>query len=787
MKTSLFVLFLTCLLSWPAAPALAQPHASYTQEMWYSEPAASWLEALPVGNGQSGAMVFGDPVHERIQLNDDSLWPGGPEWAQKHSGTPDDLLAIRRLLEQGRHEQADRMLVQSFSNKSIVFSHQTLGDLHIDYDGHEQTAGYRRWLSLDSALVTSTFTTDTHRFTQRVFHSHPDRVLVIDLASEAPQGFSATLTLSRPDDQGHNTVQVTSLADGLSMDGMVTQRGGMFGSQPYPVTHGISFQAQLRAQTEGGRLTSDNGALRLENVRRATLYLVVNTSFYRDDYREATAEQWRMLSGLEYEELLARHVQDHGELYNRVSLQVAHDNQRSLPVNERLDRVRQGHADPDLEALLFQYGRYLLIASSRPGTNPANLQGLWNEHIAAPWNADYHLNINLQMNYWPAEVTALSELHDPLFDFLDRLVANGRETARRQYGMRGSVAHHATDLWAPAWMRAAQAYWGSWIHGAGWLAQHLWMRYEFTRDEDFLRERMYPVLRELALFYTDWLVEDSDTGELVSYPSTSPENSFISPEGTSAAASMGTAKSHQIIAEVFDHFLYAAARLGRFDALTLDVMEKRGRLRSGMIVGPDGRLLEWDRPYEEPEPGHRHLSHFYAFHPGNHITREHTPELYEAVRLSLQTRQAHGAAGIGWSRAWMISLAARFYEPEAVQEHIVRFLEASVANNLFDLVYPGSPPFQIDANFGYTAGIAEALLQSHQGFIELLPALPTGWHTGHVQGLRARGGFEADLWWEEGQLVRARITSHRGLPAVVRFNGQQRRIRLQAGESVELL
>jgi alpha-L-fucosidase 2 len=754
-----------------------------SQGMWYSEPASEWLNALPVGNGRMGAMVFGNPANERIQLNEDSLWPGSPEWASLNRGNPDDLNAIRKLLREGDHQAADSLLVNKFSNLTITLSHQTLGDLFIRHKNHDSIRNYRRSLSLDSAMVKTSFDIGDGQFTQRVFNSNPDQVLVVDLQSDASEGINSEIQLTRPEDEGHSTVIVTSFENGLTMDGMVTQMGGMFQSEPYPVDHGVSFQVQLKALTDDGRITSENGVLQLENVSRATLYLIVNTSFYHEDYKSVNRSQWESLAGKTFDDVLKSHLQDYQALYNRVELNTGGEELQSMPTDERIQRVRDGGTDTDLDALLFQFGRYLLISSSRPGNNPANLQGLWNDQIAAMWNADYHLNVNLPMNYWAAEVTNLSETHEPLFDFIDRLVENGKTTAHSQYGMRGSVAHHATDLWAPAWMRAPQAYWGAWIHGGGWLAQHLWTRYEYTLDEVFLRERVYPVLYELALFYSDWLEEDPNGSSLISYPSTSPENSFLTPEGQPAASTMGTAMSHQIIAEVFDNLLQSAEILDIDNYRIQRIAEQRGRLQSGIVIGPDGRLLEWGQPYEEPEPGHRHLSHLYAFHPSDQITTEQTPELVEAVKKSIAFRNEHGATGIGWSRAWMINFFARLNDTEMVQEHITKFIELSVADNLFSLIFSHRPPFQMEGNMGFTAGIAEALLQSHQGFVELLPALPADWQDGHVKGLRTRGGFEVDIWWENGGLLKSRVTSLNGEKSMFRYKQQEIELNLAKGES----
>jgi len=752
------------------------------QQFWFDKPADEWLDALPVGNGRMGAMVFSDPENERIQLNEDSMWPGGPEWADNNKGKPKDLEEIRKLLRQGNHIASDSLLVERFSHKSIKFSHQTMGDLSINFENHKKYTDYKRWLSLDSGLVSSVFSVPGGNVKQQVFSSYPDDVLIVHLESTAPQGITCQVKLSRPTDKGHPTVKVKSVVDGLVMDGMVTQHGGMIDSEPNPIPYGVKFQGLLKTKNTGGTVNSENGILKLVQVKNATLYFFSSTSWYHDNYLKINDKKWKEINTKSFNELLNKHVADFSLLFNRVELSLGGKEMNNLPINKRLQHVVAGTPDTDLEALLFQYGRYLLISCSRPGSNPANLQGLWNKEILAPWNADYHLNINLQMNYWPAEVTNLSECHEPLFDYIDRLIANGKKTAMEQYGCRGALVHHATDFWAPTWMRGARTYWGSWVNGGGWLAQHLWTHYQFTKDEEFLKNRVYPSLYELALFYSDWLQEDPRDGKLISYPSTSPENSFITADGERAASCMGAAMDQQIIAEVFDNFISCTNTLGMDNEFIKEIKGKRKRLRSGTRIGPDGRLLEWDRPYEEWEKGHRHMSHLYAFYPSNQITLEKTPKLAKAVKKSIDYRLENGGAGTGWSRAWLINFSARLKNIQMVREHINLFFQKSLANNLFDLC----PPFQIDGNFGYTAGVAECLLQSHQGFIDLLPALPDEWSNGEVKGLRARGGFEVNMKWKDKKLITASIKSLTGNNGIVSYHGKKMKVNLKKGQTKQL-
>lgn len=764
------------------------PFVSFSQQneksknrLWYEAPATKWMEALPVGNGRLGAMVFGDPDHERIQLNEDSMWPGAADWGDA-KGTPQDLRQIRQLLREGKNHLVDSLIVEKFSYKTIVRSHQTLGDLYIDFEKVKQVENYTRSLNLNNASVNVKYTSGGNRYTQKVFASHPDDVLVIELATTAPDGMDFSLRLDRPDDTGKKTVTVTNPPDDeIAMKGRVTQYGGKRDSKPLPLDYGVKFEACLKVQNESGSVTARDGKLQLKGVQKATLYLVANTSFYQgEDYLRKNKETLAKVTQKSFAELLEVHTEDYKNLYDRVSFDLGGKELDSLPIDQRLERVRNGDNDPNLAAKLFQYGRYLLISSSRPDTNPANLQGIWNEHIEAPWNADYHLNINLQMNYWPAEVANLSELHRPFFDFVDRVLERGKITAQKQYGIdRGAMAHHATDLWAPAFMRAEQAYWGSWIHGGGWAGQHYWEHYRFTQDRKFLKNRAYPTLKALSEFYLDWLVWDEKSGTWVSAPETSPENSYIAEDGKPAAVSFGSAIGHQIIAEVFDNTLATAAILHIDDAFTKEVAAKRKKLHPGVVVGEDGRILEWNEPYEEFEKGHRHMSHLYALYPGDAITSDDPPAFHGAQK-TIDYRLEHGGAGTGWSRAWMINFNARLLDSVSATNNIKKFFEISIADNLFD----EHPPFQIDGNFGYTAGVAELLLQSHEGFLRILPALPTHWKTGKITGLKARGNIEVDIEWKQGRLTKLGLNATEAKSIKVKYGGKDVEIKLRAGQKV---
>ena len=746
--------------------------------LWYDEPSKAWEDALPIGNGRIGAMVYGNPVVEYLQLNDDSMWPGSPEW-ENPPATRQDLEEVRRLLFAGDINAAQNLYVQQFSRKSITRSHQTLGDLNIRL-GHQQVSSYQRELDLRTGIAAVSYLHNGYQVTRRILASAPDRVMVMEITTTDPRGLNFSMHLSRPLDHDRSTAVTTGEGDRtLHMQGEVTQLGGKLDNEPMPINHGIQFDTRVGVWAPEAQIDVSADSLMLRNGKKVTIYIVNNTSYYGQDFQERSARDLQAVLGRSFEELADRHIQDYQGYFNRVSLDLEGPDYSNLTTTQRLERVREGADDPRLEALLFHYGRYLLISCSRPGTNPANLQGLWNRHIEAPWNADYHLNINIQMNYWPAEVTNLSDLTEPFFSFVDRVIERGKSTAQVNYGMQGAVLPHATDLWAPAWLRAATPFWGSWLGAGGWLMQHYWQHFAFTGDESFLRERAYPAMREIATFYGDYLIEDPRDHQLVMAPSSSPENQYFLPDSTQVTFCLGSAIDQQIVAEVFDHFLKASELLDLRDKLYQDIKAKRSKLRSGTVIGPDGRLLEWDRPYAEPEPGHRHMSHLYAFHPGDAITRSGTPDLFQAVRNTLQYRLDHGGAGTGWSRAWLINFSARLQDGNMAHDHIRLLLQKSITTNLFDM----HPPFQIDGNFGYTAGIAEMLIQSHEDHIAILPALPDLWASGSVSGLKARGNFEVSIKWEDHQASHVLIAAPNGGKTRVQIGNAEIPVDLAPGES----
>jgi len=796
-------LLLICAIS-VSSYCFAQPN-DHTK-LWYKEPAnasvkdnpngwisdAEWLKALPLGNGFLGAMVFGDVNKERIQLNEKSLWSGSPQDSDNPEASK-ALSQIRELLFAGKYKEATELTNKTQictgkgsgqgSGANVPFGcFQTLGDLWLDFETQSPYTKYYRELDLINGIALTKYEQNGVAYQREVFISNPDKALVIRLTANKPNALSFNLAINRPEKfttiaENNKLVMYGSMTDGKAGEGM------KYKAYATPIVTDGSVK------TIGNSISITKATSVTIVVTAATNYRLHYPDYINNNFEKELDNTTKMAVATQYTQLRNRHIKDFSSLMLRSDLILGKGVNSDIPTNELLDKNVKTKNEPALYTLYYQYGRYLLLSSSRTGSLPANLQGIWANQIQTPWNGDYHTDINVQMNYWPAEVTNLSETSSPLFDLISSLQEPGKKTAKIQYNTTGWVLHPITNVWGYT-SPGEHPSWGMHVGAGAWICLNLWEHYAFTGNKNYLSQ-LYPILKSSSIFYLNWLVKDKATGKLVSGPSPSPENSFVAPDGSRAQISMAPSHDQEVIFDLFTNTLKSAQILKVQDQSFLTQLKDALGNLARPKIGSDGRLMEWATEFKEVEPQHRHLSHLFAVYPGNEITPEQTPELAGAAKKSLEAR---GDGGVGWSFAWKIALWARMGDGDRALSILNSQLKPTMSldtkydggggtyYNLFD----ACPPFQIDGNFGVIAGMAEMFLQSHEGFIALLPALPAAWKEGEIKGMVARGGFVIDIKWREGKITSVSLLSKNGGSCKIKYGNKKIDLNTVAGKRYDL-